>query len=116
MKQHKYHVYIEYDHNDAKSAMRLNFSEEELVRTFVWPYQAGKPFWFCGKLLLPSKVDKTIIFCSYQDGGDLVLPNREMVAGHSNKKFVMEKIQAGKVKGVEVCTEKFLSKTEQGNQ
>jgi hypothetical protein len=114
VKQPKYHVYLEYDQNEAKSAFRLNFSEEELVRTFAWPYQAGKPFWFCGKLLIPSKVNKAIIFWSYEDGANLVLPNREMLAGHPNKKFVMEKILAGRVKGVQVCTEKFLSQKTEG--
>ena len=109
MKPPKYHIYLEYDKDEAKSALRFNLSEEELVRTFVLPYDAGKPFWFCGKLLLPSKVDKIVVFWSYEEGGELVLPNREMVAGHPNKKFVVEKILAGKVRGVQDCTERFLS-------
>lgn len=108
MKLSKYHIYLEYDKTEAKTAIRFNLSEEELVRTFVWPFQAGKPFWFCGKLLLPEKVDRVVIFLSEADAGNLVLPNREMIAGHPNKKFVMEKILAGKVKGVAVCTERFL--------
>jgi hypothetical protein len=106
----KYHVYLEYEDNE-KSGTRFNISQEELDRTFLIPYNSVKPFWFLGKLLDPSKVQKIIIFWSYEDGGKLVLPNREMVAGHPNKKFVMEKICAGKVKGVTVCTEKFLPTT-----
>jgi hypothetical protein len=106
--QPKYHIYIEYDKSEEKSGMRFNVSEEELQRTFVLPFSEGKPFWFLGRLLIPSKVDKAIIFWSYEDGGTLVLPNREMVACHKDKKFAMEKICAGKVKGVQVCTEKFL--------
>ncbi len=108
MPQPKYHIYIEYDKSDEKSGMRFNVPEEELHRTFVLPFSEGKPFWFLGRLLYPSKVDKAIIFWSYEDGGTLVLPNREMVANHKDKKFVMEKICMGKVKGVQVCTEKFL--------
>ncbi len=104
----KYHVYLEYEHDRAKSLMRFNFSEEELVRTFVSPLKAGKAFFLCGKLLIPAKVVKVVIFWSYEEGGALVLPNREMVAGHPDKKFVIEKISLGKVKGVAVCTEKFL--------
>jgi hypothetical protein len=104
----KYHVYLEYERESEKSGIRLNVSEEELHRTFLIPLKEGKPFWFLGKLLNPSKVQKVIIFWSHEDGGTLVLPNREMIAGHPNKKFVMEKICAGKVKGVTVCTEKFL--------
>ncbi len=106
----KYHLYLEYASDPAKTAFRFNFSLEELDRTFLTPYKAGKPFWYCGKLLDPARVDKVIIFWSYEDGGTLVLPNREMVAGHPNKKFVMEKICAGRVKGVSVCTERFLPK------
>jgi len=102
-------LYIEYIQNPEKSGIRFNLSEEELVRTFVTPYKAGKPFWFCGKLLYPAKVDKVVIFWGMQDGSTLVLPNREMVAGHPNKKFVVEKICMGRVKGVSVCTEKFLA-------
>jgi hypothetical protein len=108
----KYHVYIEYTKDPEKSNIRFNLSQEELVRTFLTPYKAGKPFLFCGRLLNPTKVDKVIIFWGMQDGGTLVLPNREMVAGHPNKKFVMEKICMGRVKGASVCTEKFLSSTE----
>ena len=105
----KYHVYLEYEGDSEKSGMRFNLSAEELDRTFLTPFKANKPFWFLGKLLTPTKVQKSIIFWSYEEGGTLVLPNREMVAGHKDKKYVMEKICAGKVKGVTVCTEKFLS-------
>lgn len=108
MKLPKYHIYLEYDKTEAKTAIRFNLTEEELVRTFVWPLQTGKSFWFCGKLLLPEKVDHVVIFLSEADAGELVLPNREMVAGHPNKKFVMEKIRASKVRGVAICTERFL--------
>ncbi len=104
----KYHIYLEYTQTPSKSGIRFNLSQEELDRTFLTPYRAGKSFWHCGNLLDPTKVDKVIIFWSYEDAGSLVLPNREMVAGHPNKKFVMEKICAGRVKGVAVCTEKFL--------
>jgi len=104
----KYHVYLEYGQDPQKSAIRFNLSEEELVRIFVLPYVEGKPFWFCGKLLTPVKVDKVIIFWSYEDGGTLVLPNREMITGHPNKKFAIEKVCIGKVKGASVCTERFL--------
>jgi hypothetical protein len=104
----KYHVYLEYAQDPEKSGVRFNLTEEELVRIFVAPYEAGKPFWFCGRLLKPSKVEKVIIFWSFEEGSTLVLPNREMVAGHPNKRFVMEKICAGRVRGVGVCTNKFI--------
>jgi len=104
----KYHVYLEYNRDSENSGIRFNLSIEELDRTFLTPFKEGKSFWFLGKLLNPAKVQKVIIFWSYEHGGNLVLPNREMVAGHKDKKYVMEKISAGKVKGVTVCTEKFL--------
>ncbi len=104
----KYHIYLEYAMDPHQSAFRFNLTEEEVVRLFANPYITGKPFLFCGRLLNPSKVDKVIIFTSLQDGGTLVLPNREMVAGHPDKAFCMTKICSGKVKGVSVCTEKFL--------
>lgn len=104
----KYHLYLKHAQDPQKSAIRFNLTEEELVRTFVLPFTEGKPFWFCGKLLNQKKVEKAIIFWSYEEGGTLALPNREMVAGHPNKEFVMEKICLGKVKGTRVCTERFL--------
>ena len=110
----RYHIYLEYDEHDEKSGIRFNLSIEELDRTFLTPFKAGKPFWFLGKLLNPSTVHKTIIFWSFEDGGTLVLPNREMVAGNKDKRYVMERICAGKVKGVTVCTEKFLTHDESG--
>jgi hypothetical protein len=105
----KYNVYIEYADAKEKPNIRFNLSEEELVRTFVTPYASGNPFWFCGRLLSRSKVAKAIIFWSYESADKLVLPNREEVAGHKDKKFVVDYILRGKVKGVQVCTEKFLS-------
>ena len=108
----KYHVYIEYADTKEKPAMRFNLTQEELDRTFVTPYIGGKLFWFCGKLLNPQKVAKAIIFWSYESADKLVLPNREEVANHPDKKFVMDYILRGKVKGVQVCTEKFLAPEE----
>jgi len=110
----KYHVYIECADAKEKPAIRFNLTHEELDRTFVTPYSAGKPFWFCGKLLTPVKVAKTIIFYSAESADKLVLPNREEVANHPDKKFVMDYILRGKVKAVTVCTEKFLPPTVQG--
>ncbi len=115
MQHPKYHIYIKCAQKSKNSAIRFNLLEEEIIRTFVTPYKEGKPFWFCGKLLSPEKVDEVIIFRSYQDGSSLVLPNREMVAGHPDKELVMEKICIGKVKGVSVCTEKFLGRKQKTN-
>ncbi len=106
MSQPKYHVYLEYE--GEKPNVRFNLPAEELVRTFVTPYTEGKVFWFCGRLLKPAKVEKAIIFCSNETADKLVLPNREEVANHPDKKFVMDYILRGKVKGVQVCTEKFV--------
>lgn len=102
----KYHIYLEYE--NEKPTMRFNLSEEELVRTFISLYTAGKLFWFCGRLLKPTKVAKAIIFSSQETADKLVLPNREEVANHPDKKFVMNYILRGKVKAIQVCTEKFL--------
>ncbi len=104
----KYHIYIEPANSSQKPGVRFNLSEEELVRLFVTPFGAGQPFWFCGRLLSPAKVAKAIIFCSSEPADRLVLPNREEVASYKDKKFVMDYILRGKVKGVQVCTEKFL--------
>ena len=108
----KFHVYIEYANAQEKPAIRFNLSHEEIVRTFATPFSAGKPFLFCGRLLSPAKVNRAIIFCSQETADRLVLPNREEVAGHKDKKFVMDYILRGKVKGVQVCTEKFLAPAE----
>ncbi len=108
----KYHVYIEYANGKEKPSIRFNLSPEELVRTFATPFTAGKPFLFCNRLLNPTKIHKAIIFCSQEEADKLVLPNREEVANHPDKKFVLDYILRGKVKGVQVCTEKFLSSLE----
>jgi hypothetical protein len=104
----KFHVYLEYSNPEEKNGIRFNLSIEELDRTFITPYKEKKSFWFLGRLMNPSCVTRVIIFCSEEDADKLVLPNREMVAGHPNKPYVMEKIEMGRVKGVTVCTEKFL--------
>ncbi len=102
----KFHIYIEYE--KEKPSMRFNLTEEEVGRLFVKPYTAGKPFLFCGRLFNPSKVQKVHIFWSQEPADKLVLPNREEVANHPDKKFVMDYILRGKLKTVHLCTEKFL--------
>jgi hypothetical protein len=104
----KYHVYIEIQGEKEKSAIRFNLIQEELIRLFVTPFSAGKPFMFCGRLLNPTKVQHVIIFTSAESADTLVLPNREEVANHPDKKFVMSYICRGKVKDVQVCTDRFL--------
>lgn len=103
----KYHIYIEYE-DPEKSGIRFNISEEELVRTFVTPFTAGQPFWFMGRLLNPLKVATVVIFWSYETADKLVLPNQETIATCKDKKFVMDSISKGKVKGAYLYTEKFL--------
>jgi len=107
----KYHIYLEYAEPD-KFGMRFNVLQEELVRTFSSPFSVGQPFWFLGKLLNPTKVIKAIIFWSYQTADKLTFPNQENLVAAKDKKYLIENILKGKVKGAYLCTEKFLSSTE----
>ena len=107
----KYHVYVEYVEPD-KSGIRFNVPQEELVRTVSSPFTMGQPFWFLGKLLNPNKVIKAVIFWSYQTADKLTLPNQENLVTVKDKKYLIESIIKGKVKGAYVCTEKFLPSTE----
>ncbi len=107
----KYHIYVEYAEPD-KSGIRFNVPQEELVRTFSSPFNAGQPFWFMGKLLNPQKVIKAVIFWSYETADKLTLPNQENLVAAKDKKYLIESILKGKVKGAYLCTEKFLSSTE----
>jgi hypothetical protein len=104
----KYHVYVEYSDGKEKPGIRFNLTEEEVGRLFVKPYLTGKSFIFCGRMVNPSKVQTVFIFNSQEDATKLVLPNREEVANHPDKKFVVDYIKRGKVKGVQICTENFL--------
>jgi len=106
----KYHIYIEYAEPD-KSGIRFNVSREELVRTISSPFTMGKPFWFLGKLLNPTKVIKAIIFWSYTTADKLTLPNQENLVVVKDKKYLLENIIKGKVTGAYLCTEKFLPPT-----
>jgi predicted nucleotide-binding protein len=107
----KYHIYLEYAEPE-KSGVRFNISHEELVRTFSTPFNAGQPFWFMGRLLNPIKVTKAVLFWSYETADKLILPNRDNLIAAKDKKYVIENIVKGKVKGAYVCTEKFLSLTD----
>jgi predicted nucleotide-binding protein len=107
----KYHIYVEYVEPD-KSGIRFNVPQEELVRTFSSPFTMGQPFWFLGKLLSPTKVIKAVIFWSYQTADKLTLPNQENLVGAKDKKYLIESVLKGKVKGAYLCTEKFLSPIE----
>ncbi len=107
----KYHIYVEYAEPE-KSGVRFNVSQEELNRTFATPFAAGQPFWFMGRLLNPIKVTKVVLFWSHETADKLVLPNHENLVSAKDKKYLIENIVKGKVKGVYLCTEKFLPSTE----
>jgi predicted nucleotide-binding protein len=107
----KYHIYIEYVESE-KSGIRFNVPQEELVRTFSSPFSMGQSFWFLGKLLNSSKVIKAVIFWSYLIADKLTLPNQENLVAAKDKKYLIDNIIKGKVKGAYLCTEKFLSPTE----
>ena len=107
----KYYIYVEYAEPD-KSGIRFNIPQEELVRTFSSPFSMGQPFWFLGKLLNPTKVIKAVIFWSYQTADKLTLPNQENLVSAKDKKYLIENILKGKVKGAYLCTEKFLTSAE----
>jgi predicted nucleotide-binding protein len=107
----KYHIYVEYAEPE-KSGVRFNVSQEELNRTFATPFAAGQPFWFMGRLLNPVKVTKAVLFWSYETADKLKLLNQENLVAVKDKKYLIESIIKGKVKGVYVCTEKFLPATE----
>ncbi|XHH07940.1 MAG: TIR domain-containing protein [Candidatus Bathyarchaeia archaeon] len=105
----KYHVYIEYE--VEKSGIRFNLTHEELNRTFAEPFNAGQPFWFMGRLLNPAKVNKAVVFWSYETADKLKLPNGENLVVAKDKKCLIDCIEKSKVKGAYVCTEKFLPQT-----
>ena len=75
----------------------------------------GQPFWFLGKLLNPTKVIKAVIFWSYQTADKLTLPNQENLVAAKDKKYLLENILKGKVKGAYLCTEKFLPPTDKNH-
>ncbi len=107
----KYHIYIEYSESD-KSGFRFNVSHAELVGAFQEPFANGEPFWFMGRLLNPIKVTKIVIFWSYETADQLRLPNHENIIVVKDKKYVIDNILKGKVKGIYVCTEEFVAVTQ----
>ena len=105
----KYHIYIQYAEAE-KSGFRFNITQEDLQRTFADPYAEGKQFWHLGRLLNPVKVTKVVVFWSYDEANQLDLPTQESIVAAKDKKYVVESIEKGKVKGAYLCTDKFLVK------
>jgi predicted nucleotide-binding protein len=103
----KYHIYIEYNEPD-KSGFRFNISHAELKGTFQESFVKGEHFWFVGRLLNPIKVSKIVIFWSHQTADQLHLPNNESLIAAKDKKYLIDNILKGKVKGVYLCTEEFV--------
>jgi predicted nucleotide-binding protein len=64
-----------------------------------------------GRLLNPIKVNKAVVFWSYEAADKLKLPNGENLVVAKDKKCLIDCIQKSKVKGAYVCTEKFLTQT-----
>jgi predicted nucleotide-binding protein len=106
----KYHIYIEYA-EPGKSGIRFNVSRAELVGSFEEPFANGDPFWFMGRLLNPVKVTKLVIFWSYETADQLRLPNHESLIVVKDKKYLIDNIFKGKVKGTYICTEEFVTVT-----
>jgi predicted nucleotide-binding protein len=104
----KYNIYVQYVETD-KTGFRFNLTHEELNRTFTEYYNAGRPFWFLGRLLDPAKVIKAIIFWSYETADKLILPNQESLACSRDTKYQIENILKSKVNGAYLCTEQFIA-------
>jgi predicted nucleotide-binding protein len=107
----KYHIYIEYSEPD-KSGFRFNVSRSELTGGFQESFAKGEPFWFMGRLLNPIRVTKIVIFWSHQTADQLHLPNNESLIAAKDKKYLIDNILKGKVKGVYLCTEEFVAVTQ----
>ncbi len=114
MQTPKYHIYIEYSEPD-KSGFRFNLSRAELVGGIQEPFAHGEPFWFMGRLLNPIKVVQIVIFWSYQTADQLRLPNHESLIAAKDKKYLIDNILKGKVKGVYLCTEEFVAVTQKAS-
>ena len=108
MQTPKYHIYIEYGEPE-KSGFRFNVSHAELKGSFQESFVNGEPFWFMGRLLNPIKVAKIVIFWSHQTADQLHLPNHESLIAAKDKKYVIDNLLKGKVKGVYICTEEFVA-------
>jgi predicted nucleotide-binding protein len=91
-----------------KSGIRFNLTQEELVRTFSTPFTSGQQFWFMGRLLSSLKVVKAVLFWSYETADKLFLPNQENLIVAKDKKYLIDSVIKGKVKGAYLCTEKYL--------
>ena len=61
-----------------------------------------------GRLLKPIKVAKVVIFWSYKTADQLRLPNNESLIAAKDKKYVIDNVLKGKIKGVYPCTEEFV--------
>ena len=107
----KYHIYIEYSEPD-KSGFRFNVSRAELIGAFQEPFANREPFWFMGRLLNPIRVVRIVIFWSYQTADQLYLPNHESLIAAKDKKYLIDNVLKGKVKGVYLCTEEFVAVTQ----
>ncbi len=108
MQTPKYHIYIEYS-EPGKSGFRFNVSHAELVGAFQEAFAKGEAFWFLGRLLNPIKVTKIVIFWSHLTAEQLYLPNRESLIAAKDKKYLIDNVLKGKVKGVYLCTEEFVA-------
>ena len=89
------------------------FPAQNSVGKIQEPFANGEPFWFMGRLLNPIKVAKIVIFWSYQTADQLHLPNHESLIAEKDKKYLIDNILKGKVKGVYICTEEFVAVTQQ---
>jgi predicted nucleotide-binding protein len=106
----KYHIYVQYAEPD-KTGFRFNLTGEELNRTFVEYYSGGRPFWFLGRLLMPAKVVKAVLFWSYEPADKLKLPSGESLVACKDKNYQIECILKSRVLGTYLCTEQFLEPT-----
>ncbi len=72
----------------------------------------ANPSGLLGHLLNPIKVVKIVIFWSHQTADQLHLPNHESLIAAKDKKYLIDNVLKGKVKGVYLCTEEFVAVTQ----
>ena len=105
-----YHVYIDYTDKKGKRkpSLTYNLPKESIEERIATPFGKNKTFVVGGRVYDPSYIEEITIFTSTNNFEELILPDGRPPLGH-DVDYVWKCFVDKQVKGVDICTDNFIT-------
>ncbi len=104
-----YHVFIQSLEKEGLWRQGISFdnSKEDMMDSFIAPFNESKPFKFGERLVDLEKVDRVLVFESDFPTSEMVLSNGE-TPHEADMAFLIHSFCEGEVEGVRECTSEYV--------